>query len=108
VISVVVLQNSMDLLKSELGSSSKTCVTSTLDGNQVTGIETVWVTDIKKEEDQGPTTIPEIKTELKVSVVPVVSVCAFIIGCIQNCLSLYLCVLVKQKFDSRECILTSF
>jgi len=108
VISVVVLQNGMDLLKSELGSSSKTCVTSTLDGNQVTGIEAVWITDIKKEEDQEPITIPEIKTEPKVSVLPVVSVCIFIIGCIRNCLPLYLCVLVKQKFDSREWILTSF
>ena len=73
-ISVVILQNGMDLLKSELGSSSKTCVTSTLDGNQVTGIEAVWITDIKEEEDQEPTTIPEIKTEPKVSGVAVVNV----------------------------------
>jgi hypothetical protein len=108
VISVVVLQNGMDLLKSELGSSSKTCVTSAPDGNQVTGIEAVWVTDIKKEEDQEPTTIPEIKTEPKASVVPVESVYTFIIGCIENCLPLYLCVLVKQKFDCREWILSSF
>jgi hypothetical protein len=78
----------MALLKSELGSSSKTCATSTIDGSQMPGIEAVWITDIKKEEDQEPTTIPEIKTEPKVIVVPVVSVCTFIIGCIQNCLPL--------------------
>ena len=67
-ISVLVLQNSMDLLKGELGSCSKTCVTSTLDGNQVTGIEAVWVTSVKEEEDEEPTTVPELKTELRVSV----------------------------------------
>jgi hypothetical protein len=79
VISVVVLQNSMDLLKGELGSSSKPCVTSTLDGNQVTGIEADWVTDIKEEEeDQEQITIPEIKTEPAVSVVPVVNYVHFI------------------------------
>ena len=59
VIILVVLQNSMDLLKGELGSSSKTCVTSTV---------------IKEEEDQEPTTIPVIKTEPAVSCVPVLSV----------------------------------
>jgi hypothetical protein len=107
VISVVVLQNGMALLKSELGCSSKTSGTSTIDGSQMHGIEAVWITDIKLEEDQEPT-IPEIKMEPKVSVVPVVSVCTFIIGCIQNCLPLYMCVLVKQKFDCREWILSSF
>ena len=38
-IGVVVLQNSMDLLKGEFVSSNETCVTSTLDGNEVTSIE---------------------------------------------------------------------
>ena len=38
-ISVVVLQNSMDLLKGEVGSSSKTCATSTVDGNEAIGVE---------------------------------------------------------------------
>ena len=71
---VVVLQNSMDLLEGERGFSSKTCVTATLDGNRVTGIESDWVTDMKEEEDQQPTTILEIKTEPKVSGVSVVSV----------------------------------
>ena len=108
VIIVVVLQNSMDLLEGELGSSSKTCVTSTFDGNQVSGIEAEWVTEIKEEEDQEPTTIPEIKMEPKVSGVPVVSVCTFLVGCIQNCHPLYQCVLVKQKFDCRDWILSCF
>ena len=38
-ITVVVLQNGMDLRNGERGSSSDTCVTSTVDGYQVTGIE---------------------------------------------------------------------
>jgi len=108
VIIVVVLQNSMDLLEGELGSSSKTCVTSTFDGNQVSGIEAEWVTEIKEEEDQEPTTIPEIKMEPNVSVVPVVSVCTFLVGCIQNCQPLYQCVIVKQKFDCKDWILSCF
>jgi hypothetical protein len=70
----MVLQNSMDLLKGELGSSSKRCVISTLDGNQVTCIEAETVSHIAEEEDQVPMTIPEIKAEPNVSCVPVVSV----------------------------------
>jgi hypothetical protein len=108
VISVVVLQNSMDILKGALGSSTETCVTSTVDVNQVTGIETVSVTDIKEEKDQEARTIPVIKTEPQVSVVPVVSVCTFLIGYMQNCLPVYQSVLMKQKFDSREWISSSF
>ena len=38
-ISVVVLQNGMELLNSEPGSSNETRVTSTVDGKEVTGIE---------------------------------------------------------------------
>jgi len=38
VISVVVLQNTMDLLNSEPGSSNETRVTSTVDRKEVTGI----------------------------------------------------------------------
>jgi len=108
VICVVVLQNSMDLLRGELGSTGETCVTSAVNGKEVTGVEAERVSYIKKEKDQEPTTIPEIKTEPKVSCVPVVSVCTFLIGCIQNCLLLYQCVLVKQHFDSGEWILSSF
>jgi uncharacterized protein YraI len=74
VISVVVLQNSMDILKGELGSCTETYATCTVDGNQVTGTEAERVSVIKKEEDQDARTIPIIKTEPKVSGVPVVSV----------------------------------
>ena len=81
VIFVVVLQNSMDLLKGELGSSSQTCVTATVDVNEVTGVEGERVCVIKEEEDQEARTVPVIKTEPKVSCVPVVSVCIFLIGC---------------------------
>ena len=85
-IGVVVLQNSMDLLKGELGSSSKTCVTSTVDVNEVTGVEGETVYVIKEEENREPRTIPVIKTEPKVRCVPVVSVCTFLTGCMQNSL----------------------
>jgi hypothetical protein len=64
----------MDSQKNELGSSNESCVTSILDGNEVIGIEAERVFDVTKEEDQKPTTIPLIKTEPKVSCVPVVSV----------------------------------
>ena len=73
-ISVVVLQNHMDLLKGEVGSSNKTCVTSTLDGNPVAGIEAEMVSHVIEEEDQEQTTHPSIKTEPNESCVPMVSV----------------------------------
>ena len=73
-ISVVVLQNTMDLLNSEPGSSNKTRVTSTVGGKEVTGIETERVSDISEVADQETTTVPAIKTEPNVSCVPVVSV----------------------------------
>jgi hypothetical protein len=104
----MVLQSSMDLLKGEFCSSCKTCVTSTLNGNKVTGIEAERVTCIQEEEDQEPTKIAVIKTEPNVSGVPVVSVCTFHIGYIQNYLLLCQCVLMKPKFDSREWMLSGF
>jgi hypothetical protein len=73
VISVVVLQNTMDFPKGELGSSSEACVMSTDDGNEVTGIMVERVTDITDEEGQKPT-IAVIKTEHEVSCMSVVSV----------------------------------
>ena len=106
-ISVVVLQNHMDLLQCELGSSSKTHVKSFINGNEVTATEAETVSHITEEEGQEPMTIPEIKTEPNVSPVPAVRIRTFIIGCIQNCLPLYLCVLVNQKFDCRDWILSS-
>ena len=73
-IGVVVLQNRMDPLKSELGPCGETCVMSTHDGNKLTGINVEKVTDMTEEEDQEPTTIPVIKTEPEVSCMSVVSV----------------------------------
>jgi hypothetical protein len=70
VISVVVLQNGMDLWKGERGFCSNTCVISTVDGNQVTCIEAERVSSVTEEEFQESTTILEIKTEPKVYVVP--------------------------------------
>jgi len=74
VISVVVLQNGMDLVKGELGSSNKTCVTSALDGNTVASIQAEMVSHVTEVEDQEPTTISVIKSEPNESCVPVVSV----------------------------------
>ena len=82
-ISVLILQNSMDLLKGELGSSADTCVTSTVDVNEMTGVEGERVCVIKEEEDQEARTVPVIKVEPKVSGEPVVSVCTFLISCIR-------------------------
>jgi hypothetical protein len=59
----------MDLLNSELGSSDETCVTSALDGNEVTSTEAESVSDISEEAAQETTTIPATKTEPKVSFV---------------------------------------
>jgi alcohol dehydrogenase YqhD (iron-dependent ADH family) len=82
----VVLQNGVDILKGELGSSTETCATSTVHVNEVTGVEAERVSVITEEEDQEPRTIPVIKMEPRVSVVPVVSVWTFLIGYMQNCL----------------------
>ena len=73
-ISVVVLQNCMDLRNGEFGSSNKSCLTSTLHGNEVTSVKAERLSHITEEEDQEPTTIPVIKMEPIVSCVPLVSV----------------------------------
>jgi hypothetical protein len=74
VINVAVLQNSMDILKGELGSSTETYATCTVDGNQVTGTEAVRDTDIKEEGNRELTIMSVIEMEPKVIGVPVVSV----------------------------------
>ena len=108
-ISVVVLQKRMDLLKGELGSSGKKYTTSTVDGNEAIGVEAERVLDITEEGDQEPMTITVIKTEPNVSCVPVVRVLrTFHIGYIQNCLPMYQSTLGKQIFYFREWILNSF
>ena len=72
-ISVVVLQNHMDLLSGGIGSSAETHVTYTLDGNEVIGIEAERVTDMSGVADQETTTIAAVKMEPSVTCVPVVS-----------------------------------
>jgi len=73
-ISFLVLQNRMDLLRGDLGSSNKTCVTSMFVGNEEIDIEAEMVSSMTEEEDRESTTVPVIKTEPTVSVVPVVRV----------------------------------
>jgi hypothetical protein len=73
VISVVVLQNPMDMLKCELGSCSETNELSTCEDNVVRRIKVERVSDIK-EDEQDTMTIRVIKTEPKVWCTSVVSV----------------------------------
>ena len=91
---VVVLQNCMDLLKGELGSTSDACVTTSLDTNQLTGMEAERVCNIKEEDIEEPATIPLIKTEPSVSGVSVL--CIFHTGYIHICLPMYHSVLMKR------------
>jgi len=67
-ISVGVLQNHMDLLNSELGSCNETHVTSTLDGNEMIGIEAERVSDISEVVDQETMIILATETETNVVV----------------------------------------
>jgi len=60
VISVVVLQNTMDLLNGEPGSCNESCVTCIVDGIEVIGILAEGVSDISDVADQEITTIPAI------------------------------------------------
>jgi hypothetical protein len=70
----MVLQNSMDLLKGEPGSSNKTRVTSVVDGNEVLGKEAEMFSNRTEEEDQEPRTVRVIKTEPEVSGMPILNV----------------------------------
>jgi len=74
VISVVVLQNGMDLVQGEPGSCDESCGTCTLGGNRVTSIEAERVSHMANEEDEKPATIPAIKTEPNISFMHLVSV----------------------------------
>jgi hypothetical protein len=70
----MVLQDSLNLLNGELGSSSGTGVTSTVEGDEVVGTEGERVSDMSEVADQEPVTVPAIKTEPNVTCVSVVSV----------------------------------
>jgi hypothetical protein len=73
VIIVMDLQDSLDLLGVELGSSSGTGVTSG-EGNEMIGVAAETVSYVSEVADEEPTTIPEIQTEINVSCVFVLSV----------------------------------
>jgi len=74
VISVVVLQNRMDLMKGEHGPCSEPCAMSTHRGNAFAFVNVECVTDMTEEEAQDPMKMPVIKKEPKVSCRSVVSV----------------------------------
>jgi hypothetical protein len=57
----------MDLLNGGPGSSNETRVTSTVDGNEVTGIEAERVSYISEVADQETTTTAAINAEPNVS-----------------------------------------
>jgi hypothetical protein len=69
VIIVVVLQDSLDMLDGELGSSSGTGVISAVEENEVPGIEAERVSHVSEVADQEPVTVPETETEHSVSCV---------------------------------------
>jgi hypothetical protein len=97
---LMVLQNSMDLLKGELSSSNETRVTSTLDGNDVIGIEVERVSEVA---DQETTTVPAIKTEPSVSCVPVVNATHISYRLYPDLLApLSLCPCEKQNYLGNE------
>jgi hypothetical protein len=93
---VVVLQDSLDFLDGEVGSSGRTGVTSAVERNGVPSIEAERVSHVSEVADQEPMTVPETQTEHSVSCVSVV-LRTFHIGCVQNCLLVYQSVLLKQK-----------
>jgi hypothetical protein len=71
---IVVLQDSLNLLNGELGSSSGAGVTSAVEENEVPGTDAVRASHVSEVADQEPMTIPETQTEHSVSHVSVVSV----------------------------------
>jgi hypothetical protein len=67
VVSVVVLQNSVDLPNVELGSCTGNSVASSRDENELTFIKVEEVTDRTEEEDPEPETSTGVRTEPEVS-----------------------------------------
>jgi hypothetical protein len=84
---MVVLQNYMDILKSEPGPCTGTCQMSSDEGKQFVGIKVEEVADMREEEDPEPTTSPLIKTESAVSCLCVCVSCLAHCTDIQNFLS---------------------
>jgi hypothetical protein len=75
---VLVLQDCIDLVKAEPGSCTETCVTSSCERNEVTGIK-VEVTDETEEEGQELVTSPVVKAELEVRCM---YVCMYVCMCV--------------------------
>jgi hypothetical protein len=107
-ISVVVLQNSMDLLQDDPGSCDESCGTCMLGGNEVTSIQAERVSHITDEEDQEPETISAIKTEPNISCVHVVSVTHVSYRVYIDVGAPIFKCLCERHFDTRKFILSSF
>ena len=73
-INLVVLQERVDLVKSEPGCSNESCIPSTHDGNGVIGTEEEMMSDFTEAVNQETTTIPPTKKDTNVSCVPLVNV----------------------------------
>jgi hypothetical protein len=65
--SLVVLQDCMDLEKAALGSCSETCPASSHDADQAMDMKVEQVSDVEEEGDPVQITFPGIKAELQVS-----------------------------------------
>jgi hypothetical protein len=63
---MLVLQGPMELVKVEPGSYSEICLTSSLVGNELTGIKVEKVADMTEEEGVEPMTSAVIKAEPEV------------------------------------------
>jgi len=84
VITVVLLQNCVDLRSGELG----LCVTSSEVGNEMICVQMKGISDVAEEENQEPMPSSLIRTDPGVGVMSVECLACFI-G-IQNCLSVSL------------------
>ena len=91
---MVLLQNCIDLRNSERGHHSGMCATSSEVGNEVIRAQLSGVTEVTEEEDCEAMTSSLVRTDPGVGFMFVECLACFI-G-IQNCLSLYKSVLVKQ------------
>ena len=99
VITVALLQNSIDLVSIKRGSHSGMGATSSELGREVIRVQLDGVTEETVGEDCEPTTL-FMRTDPGVRNMPVECLVCFI-G-IQNYLSLYKSILVKQQFDPGE------
>jgi hypothetical protein len=85
-ITVVLLQNCMDLRSGELGSHSGMCATSAEVGNEVISVQFEGVTEVTGQEDCEPMTSSLIRTDPGVGFMSVECLARFMV--IKICLSL--------------------